>query len=198
MKIIGLTGSIGMGKSTTARMFEKLGIPVFDADAVVRHVQGPGGTAIPALREAFPDCVEGDCLNRVALRDRVFADPDTLAQLEAIIHPLVASARQQFFAEAKATFAPAVVLDVPLLFETGMDQNCDFIVVASAPESIQKERVLARDGMTESVFEQILTSQMSDAEKRKHADFIVETGRGLDIAEDQVRCIIEKVKVQNA
>ena len=174
--MLGLTGSIGMGKSTVAAMFRAQALPVFDADAVVRAVQGPGGAALPAIEARFPGVTGSQGLDRAALGARVFGDPGALGALEAIVHPLVAAARGRFL--RRHARARAVVLDVPLLFEAGGWQSCDAVAVVSAPARVQRARVLARPGMTAPKFADILARQMPDRVKRARADFVIPTGRG--------------------
>lgn len=178
MKIIGLTGSIGMGKSTAAGMFRRLGVPVHDADATVHRLLGRGGRAVKPVEAAFPGTVRDGAVDRLALGRRVFDDPAALRRLEAILHPLVRAAAARFLARARAQRQDLVVLDIPLLFETGGERRCDAVVVVSAPAFLQRARVLARPGMTEARFAQILAQQMPDREKRARADFVVETGLG--------------------
>lgn len=174
--IIGLTGSIGMGKSTVAAMFRKLGVPVFDADAEVRRVQGPGGRALVAIETAFPGTTHAGGLNREKLGAAVFGDHAKLRTLERILHPLVAEAQSTFLGQHR--LKPAIVLDVPLLFEKGGWQRCHVTVVVSAPGRVQRARVLARPGMTREKFAGILKGQLPDREKRRRADIVIETGRG--------------------
>jgi dephospho-CoA kinase len=174
--VIGLTGSIGMGKSAIARMFARHGVPVFDADQAVRALQAPGGAALDAIEAAFPGVVADGRLDRAELGRRVFADAAARARLEAILHPLVARARDRFLGRHRAR--ALVVLDIPLLFEAGLDRLCDVVVVASAPAAVQRGRVLARPGMDAGRLAQVLGAQMSDAEKRARADCVIETGRG--------------------
>ncbi len=176
MIIIGLTGSIGMGKSTVAAMFEKSGVPVFDADAAVREVQGPGGSALIAIEAAFPGTTHAGGLHRERLGAVVFGNPAALLQLEAILHPLVAEAQSRFLGRHRRK--PAVILDVPLLFEKGGWRRCDLSIVVSAPLRVQRARVLARPGMTREKFAAILKTQMPDRQKRALADIVIETGRG--------------------
>ena len=194
MMIVGLTGSIGMGKSATAKMFADLGVQVFDADATVHALQAKDGPAIPAIDEAFPGVVKGGVLDRDALGKIVFADPAAKKRLEAIIHPMVGVARQRFFEEAKAGGYPFVVMDVPLLFETGGNRACDKVVVVSAPADIQRERVLQRPGMTPDKFENILSRQTPDADKRAAADYIIETDKGFDHARGMVANVVDELK----
>lgn len=174
--IIGLTGSIGMGKSTVAAIFRKLGVPVFDADAEVRRVQGPGGRALAAIEALFPGTTHEGGLHREKLGAAVFGDHAKLRSLERILHPLVAEAQSAFLAAHR--LKPAIVLDVPLLFEKGGWRNCHVTVVVSAPHRVQRARVLARPGMTRPKFAGILKGQMPDRDKRRRADIIIETGRG--------------------
>ena len=185
---IALTGSIGMGKSTVAGMFERAGVPVFDADAVVRSLQGPGGALVERIGEHFPGTVEGGILDRDMLAGVVLEDPGQLAELEKIVHPAVHDARLAFFDEHRG--APALVFDIPLLFETGGGKDFDKVVVVSAPPEIQRNRVLSRRGMTEEKLESILERQMPDEEKRARADFVIDTGGDLSTTETQVRDIL--------
>jgi dephospho-CoA kinase len=186
--IIGLTGSIGMGKSTIAAMFADEGVPVFDADAEVHRLQGPSGPLLPAIETAFPGTTHASGVDRVALGARVFGDDAALARLEAIVHPAVAERRQAFFA-AHAD-APVVMFDIPLLFEKGGTAAVDRVVVVSAPAAIQQARVLSRPGMTTEKFADILARQLPDAEKRARADFIIETGGSLQASRAQVQTIL--------
>lgn len=188
MIALGLTGSIGMGKSTVAAMFADEGVPVFDADAVVHQLQGAGGRLVGRIEAEFPDTTTGLGVNRTLLADAVFGDAAKLARLEAIVHPAVAAERQAFL--AKYADAPLVVLDIPLLFEAGGWRDVDRIVVVSAPTQFQRARVLARPGMTAARFDAILSKQMPDAEKRARADFVIPTGGGLDETRDAVRDVI--------
>ena len=190
MILIGLTGSIGMGKSTTAAMFRDLGVPVYDADAVVHGLYDTGGAAVGPVGEAFPGVVKDGRVDREALREAVLGKPDELKRLNAIVHPLVGRDRLGFFAKAQADGADLVVLDIPLLFETGGHANVDAIVVASAPAEMQRERVLARPGMNPERLDAILVQQMADAEKRARAHFVVDTSRGLEPAREQVDEIV--------
>jgi len=194
MKIIGLTGSIGMGKSETAKMFTSEGVPVFDADAEVHKLQGAGGEALPLIDAAFPGVIVDGHLDRAKLGAVVFSDADSRKKLEAIMHPMVGKARAEFFKEAEKTQAKFVVIDVPLLFEVGGDKACDKIIVVSAPAAVQRERVLARPGMSVQKFEQILAKQTPDADKRAAADYIIETDKGFDHARARVVEIIEELK----
>lgn len=187
MKKLGLTGSIGMGKTETGKLFEKLGFPLFDADATVHRLYAKGGAAVPAVGARFPEAIRGEAVDRAALSKSVLGQPAALKELEAIVHPLVQEARQRFLAQASGAGAPAVVYDIPLLFETGAESEVDVIFVVSAPYAVQKERVLARPGMSPEKFDQILGKQTPDAEKRARADFIIETDKGLAHAEAQLR-----------
>ena len=189
-KIIGLTGSIGMGKSTVAAMFAEAGIPVFDADAEVRAMQGPGGELLPAIEAAFPGSTGPDGVDRDRLGHQVFADKDALHRLEAIVHPAVAAKRAAFLA-AHAD-KRAVVFDIPLLFERGGHESVDTIVVVSAPEAVQRARVLARPGMTAQKFEHIFSLQLHDSEKRARADHVIDTGTSLDETRAQVTALDRK------
>jgi dephospho-CoA kinase len=193
MKIIGLTGSIGMGKSTTAQMFADLGCPVFDADAAVHKLYAKDGRAVPLIRAVFPDAVMDGAVDRKRLGDHMRADPLNLKVLESFIHPWVGEMRAAFLEKAKLDKAKAVIFDVPLLFETGGNARVDATVVVTAPADIQRERVMSRPGMTEELFAMILSKQMPDAEKRKRADYIVHTDGGLDAARAQVTEILEQI-----
>ncbi len=188
MFIIGLTGSLGMGKSTTARFFAEEGIPVHDADAVVHGLYE--GKAADAIEAAFPGTTSEGKVDRNRLAARVLDDPAALKMLEAIIHPLVQKAEGQLLAQAEAGGEKIAVLDIPLLFETGGDRRVDAVVVVSAPAETQRARVLARPGMSSEKLEAILARQMPDAEKRRRADFVVDTSQGLEAARAQVRAIL--------
>jgi dephospho-CoA kinase len=185
---IALTGSIGMGKSTVAGMFERAGVPVFDADAVVRKLQAPGGGLVDKIAELFPGTVRCGTLDRECLAQIVLADRDKLAELERIVHPAVQQARQQFISEHAD--AAALVFEIPLLFETGGEKEFDKVIVVSAPADVQRARVLERPGMTTAKLDSILARQTSDEEKRRRADFVVETGTDLSTTERQVREIL--------
>lgn len=191
-QIIGLTGSIGMGKSTVAAMFLDAGVPVFDADAEVRAMQGPDGSLLGAIERAFPGSTGAEGVNRDALGKQVFADHDALARLEAIIHPAVAAKRQDFLQDNGG--ATLVLFDIPLLFEKGGHTQVDHVVVVSAPEDIQRNRVLKRLDMTPEKFAHILSLQTPDAEKRARADFIIDTGTALDVTREQVESLIANLK----
>ena len=192
--ILGLTGSIGMGKSTVAAMFRELGGPVFDADAEVRAMQGPGGSLVPAIETAFPGCTDDSGVVRDRLGAIVFSDPDALDRLEAIVHPAVRDARTAFMADHVGT--ALVVFDIPLLFETGADAEVDKVVVVSAPEEVQHARVLARPGMTEERLAGILSAQMPDADKRTRADFVIDTGTSIRETAMAVKDLVEKLRGQ--
>ncbi len=193
MKIIGLTGSIGMGKSTTAGMFADLGCPVFDADAAVHKMYKKGGRAVPLIRAVFPDAIKDDAVNRERLGEYMRADPLNLKTLESFIHPWVGEMRAAFLKNASDSGAKAVVFDIPLLFETGGDKHVDATIVVSAPKDIQRERVLSRPKMTEALFEMILSKQMPDAEKRKRADYVISTADGLAEARKLVKSVLDKI-----
>lgn len=190
MFILGLTGSIGMGKSTTAKMFAAEGVPVHDADAVVHALYE--GEAVAAIEAAFPGTTVGGKVNRATLGARVLNDAGAIEKLERIVHPLVAKARDRFIADAARGGAAIVVLDVPLLFETGGDKRCDAVVVVSAPADVQRARAFERPGMSEEKLAAIMAKQMPDAEKRKRADFVVDTSKGFDHARAQVREILAR------
>ena len=192
MFILGLTGSIGMGKTATAKMFADEGVPVQDADAAVHALSE--GKATPRIEAAFPGTTTDGKVDRVKLGAMVIGKPEAMARLEKIVHPLVAQERDGFLAAAEQAGADIVVLDIPLLYETGSDVNCDAVVVVSAPAEVQRERVLARPGMTEERFAAILAKQMPDADKRARADFIVDTSRGFDAARQQVREILSQLR----
>lgn len=187
--VLGLTGSIGMGKSATAAIFRRLGAPAHDADACV-HALYRGGAAVAPIAAAFPGTVTGGVVDRAALGRLVLDDPARLAELEGIVHPLVRAAEARFLADAVSARAPVAVLDIPLLFETGGERRCDAVLVVTADSAVQRARVLARPGMSEEKFAAILAKQMPDAEKRAQAHFLVDTGRGVDAAETQVRGIL--------
>ena len=191
MFILGLTGSIGMGKTATAAMFADEGVPVHDADAVVHRLYD--GEATPLIEAAFPGTTSGGKVDRGKLGERVLGDKDAIARLEQIVHPLVTKARERFVAEAERSGAKVAVLDVPLLFETGGDKRCDAVVVVSAPADVQRTRAFERPGMSEDKFSAILAKQMPDAEKRARADFVVDTSQGFDFARAQVREILKAV-----
>ena len=185
---IALTGSIGMGKSTVAAMFAAAGVPVFDADAIVRQLQGPGGALVDRIGELFPGTVRSGTLDRDCLAQIVLEDPAKLAALEAIVHPAVRDWREAFVDEHSR--APALIFEIPLLFETGGEKEFDKVIVVSAPAEVQRARVLQRRGMTTAKLESILKRQVPDEEKRRRADFVVDTGTDLSTTEAQVRDIL--------
>lgn len=185
--ILGLTGSIGMGKSTVAAMFRDLGIPLFDADAAVHELQGPDGALLPAIEHAFPGTTGSAGVDRQKLGAAVFGDPDRLKRLEAIVHPAVRDMRSDFLKENARQ--ALVVFDIPLLYEKGGADQLDAVVVVSAPPAVQRSRVLARPGMSEEKFEQILKLQVPDAQKRERADFVIDTGASLD----ETRMAVERL-----
>ena len=192
MITIGLTGSIGMGKSTTAAMFKEAGCPVFDADRAVHDLYEKGGEAVPIIRAVFPDAIKEGAIDRGVLGRYMREDPIQLEVLESFIHPLVGNKRTQFFEDNKA--ADITILDVPLLFETGLDKFVDHIVVVTARAKIQRARVLSREGMTEELFKVLLSKQMPDAIKRKRADTLIFTDMGLENAREQVHSLLRKIR----
>jgi dephospho-CoA kinase len=193
MIIIGLTGSIGMGKTTTAQMFAEEGAPVWGADEAVHALYEEGGEAVAPIRVAFPDALSDGRVDRTRLSQIVHADPEAFAKLEAIVHPLVAHARTAFLDRARFSGRPAAVLDVPLLFETGADRLVDAVVVVSAPEAVQRERVLSRPGMDDVKLAALLERQTPDAHKREKADFVIDTSQGMKHARAEVREILRRV-----
>lgn len=192
MIIIGLTGSIGMGKSTTAQMFRDEGCPVFDADAAVHALYAKGGKAVPIIRAVFPDAIKNGAVDRGVLGKHMRSDPLQLKVLESFIHPLVSDARADFFQQNSD--ADIVVMDVPLLFETGLDKAVHHIVVVTAPYKVQRERVLAREGMSPELFDSLLARQTADAKKRERAHALVFTDKGLDNAREQVQTILRELR----
>ena len=193
---IALTGSIGMGKSTVAKMFEGAGMPVFDADAVVRQLQGPGGRLVAKIGELFPGTVRCGTLDRDCLAQIVLADREKLAALELLVHPAVREAREQFAAAHRD--APALVFEIPLLFETGGEKEFDKVVVVSAPPEVQRARVLERSGMSAAKLDSILVRQIPDEEKRRRADFVIDTVADLSTTESQVRDILACLGIGSA
>jgi dephospho-CoA kinase len=190
--LIGLTGSIGMGKSTTAAMFREAGVPVYDADAAVHAIYAPGGAAVGPVEAAFPGVTGPSGVDRALLSARVVGKPEELKRLESIVHPLLGQDRAAFFEQAKDT--DIVVLDIPLLFETGGEKVVDAVVVVTAPADVQRSRVLEREGMDEAKLDAILARQMADAEKFARAHFVVDTSKGLDHARAQVRNILATLR----
>ena len=194
MIVVGLTGSIGMGKSTTAQMFADAGAPVYDADAEVRRLYARGGAAAPLVEAAFPGVMIDGAIDRGLLAERVLGDPEALARLNGLVWPLMGAARAEFFDRARAAAAEVVVLDIPLLLETGGEKNVDAVVVASAPAPMQRDRVLARDGMTPEKFAAILAAQLPDADKRARAHYVVDTSQGMEPARRQVEAILTALR----
>ena len=194
MKLLGLTGSIGMGKSTTASLFAAAGAPVYDADSAVHALYASGGGAAAVLEPVFPGVIRDGAVDREALAAQVSADPEALKRLEALVHPMLAEGRAKFIQRALRGGQDVVVLDVPLLFETGGDRFMHAVAVVSAPQAVQRERVLARPGMTEAKLDAILTRQMPDEEKRARADFIIDTSHGLEAARRQVAEVLSTIR----
>ncbi|WAJ31624.1 dephospho-CoA kinase [Antarcticirhabdus aurantiaca] len=192
MIVLGLTGSIGMGKSTTAAMFEAEGVPVYSADAAVHRLYA--GRAAPLVEAAFPGTVRSGVVDREALARAVLADPEARRRLEAIVHPMVREEEEAFLAAAREAGHPLAVLDIPLLFETGGEARCDAVVVVTAPSEVQRARVLARPGMTPERFDAILAAQMPDADKRARASVVIDTGGGLDPAREAVRAVVARYR----
>ena len=193
MKIVGLTGSIGMGKSTTASLLSEMGAEVYDADAVVHDIYGAGGAAVGPVGDAFPGVVVDGAIDRTRLGAQVLGDPIALKRLESIVHPLLGRHRQAFIDNARIKGAELFVLDVPLLFETGGDRGLDAVIVVSAPELLQRERVLARPGMTIEKLDAILARQVPDQEKRRRADIVIDTSHGLEDARRQVADAMSRI-----
>jgi dephospho-CoA kinase len=192
--VVGLTGSIGMGKSTTAQLFAEEGVPVFDADAAVHDLYR--GQAVAKVEAAFPGVATSDGIDRELLSRRVVGDEPALRRLEAIVHPMVHRMREAFLAEARAAGAELAVVDIPLLFETGGEADVDAVALVSAPEAVQKARVMQRSGMTEERFAAIMARQVPDAEKRRRARFVIGTADGLEPARRQVRAVIAALKAE--
>jgi dephospho-CoA kinase len=190
MIVLGLTGSIGMGKSTTAKLFAEAGVPVYDADAAVHRLYE--GEAAPAIEAAFPGTTENGKVDRVRLSARVVHDSAAMKKLEEIVHPMLGASRQRFLDEAEQSNAPVAVVDVPLLFETGGEKRVDAVVVVTTSPELQRERILTRPNMTEEKLEAILLRQMPDAEKRKRAHFVVDTSHGLDPVRARIRDILDQ------
>jgi dephospho-CoA kinase len=191
MLILGLTGSIGMGKSTTAKLFAEAGVPVYDADAAVHKIYE--GEAAPAIEAAFPGTTTGGKVDRIKLSAKVLHNPAAIKQLEQIVHPMLGASRQKFLDDAERSGAPVAVVDVPLLFETGGEKRVDAVVVVTTSPEAQRERILARDNMTGDKLDAILARQLPDAEKRKRADFVVDTSHGLDPVRARIRDILAEV-----
>ena len=191
MRILGLTGSIGMGKSTTAKLFTEAGVPVYDADAAVHKIYE--GEAAPAIEAAFPGTTVDGKVDRAKLSAKVVHDPAAIKQLEQIVHPMLGASRKKFLDEAERSGAPVVVMDIPLLFETGGEKRVDAVVVVSTDAASQRERILARGTMTNEALDAILARQLPDAEKRKRADFVVDTSHGLDPVRTAISDILAEV-----
>ena len=196
MIVLGLTGSSGMGKSATARMFAEEGVPVFDADATVHEIYA--GDAAPLVEAEFPGVTVVGKIDRERLAAKVLNDPAALKKLEAIVHPLVRKAQQDFRAQAEKDGAPISILDIPLLFETGGDQRVDAVVVVTAPADVQRARLMERPGMTEEKMTRLLARQMPDSEKRRRADFLIDTSGGFDAARSDVRKILRQLREHGA
>jgi dephospho-CoA kinase len=190
MIVLGLTGSIGMGKSTTAKLFAEAGVPVYDADAAVHRLYE--GEAAPAIEATFPGTTENGKVDRVRLSAVVVHDPAAMKKLEGIVHPMLGASRQQFLQDAERSGAPVAVIDIPLLFETGGDKRVDSVVVVTTTPELQRERILSRPGMTEEKLQAILARQMPDAEKRARAHFVVDTSHGLDPVRARIRDILDQ------
>jgi dephospho-CoA kinase len=190
MIILGLTGSIGMGKSTTAKLFAEAGVPVYDADAAVHRLYE--GEAVPAIEAAFPGATVNGKVDRARLSALVVHDPAAMKQLERIVHPMLGASRKHFLEEAERSGAPVAVVDVPLLYETGGENRVDAVVVVTTTPEVQRERILARDYMTSEKLDAILARQLPDSEKRKRADFVVDTSHGLDPVRTRIRDILEQ------
>ncbi|QDL91302.1 dephospho-CoA kinase [Paroceanicella profunda] len=193
MRILGLTGSIGMGKSTTAGFFRTAGVPVWDADAAVHRVYAPGGAAVGPVTALVPAALKDGGVDRAALREAILADGTLLSRIEAAVHPVVSRDRAAFLEQNRAAGVPLVVCDIPLLFESGDVSWLDAVLVVTAPPEVQRARVMARPGMTETAFAAILARQVPDAEKRARADHVIDTSRGLDHAEAEVARIIRSM-----
>jgi len=190
--VLGLTGSLAMGKSTTACFFVEAGVPLHDADAAVHRLYGEGGEAVAPIEAAFPGTTRDRKVDRERLSARVIGDPAAMQRLESIVHPLVRRDEERFLRVAEAAGAPVAVLDIPLLFETGGDRRCDAVVVVSAPPEVQRARALARPGMTEEKLAALLAKQMPDAEKRARADFVVDSSQSFESARAQVHVILKR------
>jgi len=191
MRILGLTGSIGMGKSTTAKMFEEAGVPVYDADATVHRLYE--GEAVAAIEAAFPGTTVNGKVDRTLLSPRVVHDAEAMKRLESIVHPMLRAHHQKFLDDAEKSGAPVAVVDIPLLYETGGENRVDAVVVVTTAPEAQRERILAREGMTPEKLDAILAKQLPDAEKRRRADFVVDTSHGLDPVRIRIREILDQV-----
>ncbi len=191
MLILGLTGSIGMGKSTTAKLFAEAGVPIYDADATVHRIYQ--GEAAPAIETAFPGTTVDGKVDRAKLSARVLHDPAAIKRLEQIVHPMLGASRQKFLDDAEASGASVVVMDIPLLFETGGEKRVDAVVVVTTSPEAQRERIMARGTMTSEALDAILARQLPDAEKRRRADFVVDTSHGLDPVRERIRDILQQV-----
>ena len=191
MLILGLTGSIGMGKSTTANLFAEAGVPVYDADAAVHRIYQ--GEAAPAIEAAFPGTTVDGKVDRAKLSAKVLHDPAAIKQLEQIVHPMLGASRQKFLDDAERAGAPVVVMDIPLLFETGGEKRVDAVVVVTTSPEAQRERIMARGTMTSEALDAILARQLPDTEKRRRADFVVDTSHGLDPVRERIRDILQQV-----
>ena len=191
MLILGLTGSIGMGKSTTAKLFAEAGVPIYDADATVHRIYQ--GEAAPAIETAFPGTTVEGKVDRAKLSAKVLHDPAAIKQLEQIVHPMLGASRQKFLDDAEGSGAPVVVMDIPLLFETGGEKRVDAVVVVTTSPEAQRERIMARGTMTSEALDAILARQLPDAEKRRRADFVVDTSHGLDPVRERIRDILQQV-----
>ena len=191
---LGLTGSIGMGKTTTANLFLEASAPVYDADAAVHEIYAKGGAAVGPIGEAFPAAIIDGAVDRPALREIVLKNSQALERLNKIVHPLVGQSQIRFRQQAVSSGAPVAILDIPLLFETGGDKACDYVAVVSAPAHIQRARVMMRESMSEEEFETILAKQTPDAEKRARADFMISSAFGIEFAKAQVSSIMELMK----
>jgi dephospho-CoA kinase len=193
--VLGLTGSIGMGKSTASAMLRRLGVPLFDADLAVHRLLAPSGAAVPAVSAEFPGVeTEAGGIDRALLGQRVFPDPAALSRLEEILHPMVAAEEKRFLARLRARREPLAVLDIPLLFETGAERRCDYVLVVSAPALVQRQRVMRRPGMTEIRLDAIRRKQMPDYRKRQRADFVVPTGAGRSLTLRRLKSIVRLLR----
>jgi dephospho-CoA kinase len=197
MLVIGLTGSIGMGKSTAALILRGLGFPIYNADAAVHHVLKKGGCAVAPVARLFPETLKRGAIDRKLLGRAVFGQPDKLHRLEKIIHPLIRAQERAFLQKARKTPARAAILEIPLLFETGAEKRCDITLCVTAPKNLQKTRVLSRPGMTEEKFRAILKRQMPNAEKCRKADYTIPTGKGLDATEKHLRKLCKKLALMD-